>query len=48
MSRKHRLRKHSAVVALFIIKLWHIGKKLMSRRKNLSVKPTVTITATGN
>ena len=48
MSRKYRLQKHLAAAVLFIIRLYHIGKKDMSKRKSLPVKQTAIITATGN
>ena len=42
------LRKHLAAAVLYIIRHLHIEKRFMSRRKNVSVKQTATITATGN
>lgn len=36
-----------AVAVLYIIRLWHTGKKAMRKRKSLSVKQIVIITVTG-
>ncbi len=40
--------KHLAAAVLFITIHWHIEKKNMKKRKNLPVKQTVIITATGS
>lgn len=36
------LKKHLAAAALYIARHWHIEKRLMSKRKSLSAKQTVT------
>ena len=46
--QKIQIPKHLAVAVSFIIRLWHIEKKLMRKRKSLSAKQTVIITVTGN
>lgn len=48
MNKTYRLQKHSAVAVSFIIRHWHIAKKLMKMKRNLSVKQTVIITVIGN
>jgi len=42
------LQKQLGVVGLCITKHWRTEKKLMRKRKSLSVKQTAIITVTGN
>ena len=43
-----QIAKHLAVVVLFITRHWHTGKIYTRKRKSLSVKQIVIITATEN